>query len=139
MSGNMLLDSNIIVSLSKGELDHDTFFDEDKTYDVSVVSYMETLGFAFETSREQEFVQHLLSLFRFSILTRPLLIKSSKSVKRRKSNFQTRLLQRQHWENRVLWLRETLMISKTSIRYYASSILFHQNDPTPATWNAGLT
>lgn len=42
MSGNVLLDSNIIVYLSKGELDRETFFDDTKTYCISVISYMET-------------------------------------------------------------------------------------------------
>ena len=63
MSGKVLLDSNILVYISKGELDRDAFFDETNTYVVSVISYMETLGFAFETAREKEFVQHLLALF----------------------------------------------------------------------------
>ena len=44
MSGNVLLDSNIIVYLSKGELNRDTFFDDAKTYAISVISYMETLS-----------------------------------------------------------------------------------------------
>lgn len=47
MSGKVLLDSNILVYLSKGELDRDTFFDETNAYVISVISYMETLGFAF--------------------------------------------------------------------------------------------
>lgn len=63
MSGKILLDSNIIVYLSKGELNNDAFFDENKTYVISVISYMETLGFAFETPREHEFVRQLVSLF----------------------------------------------------------------------------
>ncbi len=72
MSGNVLLDSNIIVYLSKGELDNETFFDENKTYCVSVISYMETLGFAFETAREKQFVQHLLSLFEVLYIDKPI-------------------------------------------------------------------
>ena len=63
MNGNVLLDSNIIVYLSKGELRWETFFEDANTYYVSVISYMETLGFPFESKREQEFVQRLLSLF----------------------------------------------------------------------------
>lgn len=72
MNGNMLLDSNIIVYLSKGELDRDAFFDDTKTYVISVISYMETLGFAFETIREKEFVQRLLSLFQIVYIDKPI-------------------------------------------------------------------
>ncbi|GAK56141.1 ANL34 protein [Candidatus Vecturithrix granuli] len=63
MSGNVLLDSNIIVYLAKGELNREQFFDDTNTYCISVISYMETLGFQFENEREKEFIQHLLSLF----------------------------------------------------------------------------
>ena len=63
MSGKVLLDSNILVYVSKGELDRETFFNEANTYVISVISYMETLGFAFETAREEEFVKRLLALF----------------------------------------------------------------------------
>ena len=63
MNGKILLDSNIIIYLSKGELDRDKLFDDKKKYFISVITYMETLGFQFESPREKEFVQHILSLF----------------------------------------------------------------------------
>ena len=72
MNGNVLLDSNIIVYLSKGELDRDAFFDEANTYYISVISYMETLGFPFETIREKEFVHRLLSLFQVIYIDKPI-------------------------------------------------------------------
>lgn len=72
MNGNVLLDSNIIVYLSKGELDRDAFFDEANTYYISVISYMEILGFPFETIREKEFVQRLLSLFQIIYIDKPI-------------------------------------------------------------------
>ena len=63
MSGIILLDSNIIIYLSKGELNIDKLFDDKTNYFISVITYMETLGFPFETLREKQFVQHILSLF----------------------------------------------------------------------------
>lgn len=64
MSGKVLLDSNIIIYLSKGELDSDKVLDSEKKYFVSVITYMETLGFPFEELKEKEFVQQILSLFK---------------------------------------------------------------------------
>ncbi|MBF0241767.1 MAG: type II toxin-antitoxin system VapC family toxin [Desulfamplus sp.] len=64
MSGKMLLDSNIIIYLSKGELHVDKLFDDKKKYFISVITYMETLGFQFETFNEKEFIQQILSFFK---------------------------------------------------------------------------
>ncbi len=56
MSGRILPDSNIIIYLSKGELGRIKLFDDKKKYFISVITYMETLDFQFETLREKEFV-----------------------------------------------------------------------------------
>ena len=63
MSGRILMDSNIIIYLSKGELNIEKLFDDTTNYFISVITYMETLGFPFDTLREKQFVQHILSLF----------------------------------------------------------------------------
>lgn len=86
MSGNMLLDSNIVVYLAKGELDWQQFLDETTTYYVSVISYMETLGFQFASVREKEFIQHFLALFQIvyidqQIADRVVAIRQQKRIK----------------------------------------------------------
>ena len=63
MNGKVLLDSNIIVYLSKNELDIDKVFDDKKRYFISIITYMETLGFNFQASDEKDFVRKILSLF----------------------------------------------------------------------------
>ncbi len=72
MSGKILLDSNIIIYLSKGELDRDKIFDDKNIYFISVISYMETLGFQFETIREKEFIRDILSLFKIIYIDRKI-------------------------------------------------------------------
>lgn len=64
MSGKVLLDSNIIIYLSKGELDIDEVFDDKKRYFISVITYMEFLGFHFKDLKEKEFIQRILALFK---------------------------------------------------------------------------
>ena len=61
--GLILLDTNIIIYLSKRELSsQEVFFKEDE-YAVSLVTYMEVLGFKFQNSEEERFVKKLLSYF----------------------------------------------------------------------------
>lgn len=45
----VILDSNIIIYLSKNLLDIDRVFKSDEIYAVSVISYMEVLGYDFKT------------------------------------------------------------------------------------------
>ncbi|KPA16058.1 hypothetical protein MHK_003737 [Candidatus Magnetomorum sp. HK-1] len=40
MSGRILMDSNIIIYLSKGELNIDKLFDDKTNYFISVITYM---------------------------------------------------------------------------------------------------
>ncbi len=61
--GLILLDTNIIIYLSKRELSsQEVFFKEDE-YAISLVTYMEVLGFEFQNSEEERFVKKLLSYF----------------------------------------------------------------------------
>lgn len=56
-----LLDSNIIIYLSKGLISVDELFDNTEEYSVSVITYMEVLGYEFETTKEKTFIEELLS------------------------------------------------------------------------------
>ena len=63
MNGNSaLLDSNIIIYLSKDELPF-TILDEFDRLLISVISYMEVLGFKFRNNEEENFVKELIELF----------------------------------------------------------------------------
>ena len=63
MNGNSaLLDSNIIIYLSKNELPFTVFDKFDKLF-ISVISYMEVLGFKFRNNKEENFVKELIDLF----------------------------------------------------------------------------
>ncbi len=60
----VLLDSNIVIYLSKRLIDVDAFFKAEEEYAISVITYMEVLGFAFESEEEEAFVKKLLSFFK---------------------------------------------------------------------------
>lgn len=62
MSGRALLDSNVVIDIAKGLLDVAAIGGYDR-YSVSVVTYMETLGFRFESDGEKRKVEDILSCF----------------------------------------------------------------------------
>lgn len=63
MNGNSaLLDSNILIYLSKNELSF-SVLDQFAALFISVISYMEVLGYRFNNSREENFVKELVSMF----------------------------------------------------------------------------
>jgi len=57
----VFLDSNTIVYLSKELVTVDDIFDDNEEYGVSVISYMEVLGYAFESEKEKAFIEGLFS------------------------------------------------------------------------------
>ncbi len=63
MSGNnfVLLDSNIIIYISKGELDISDVFGKYKKVYISIITYMEILGFKFNNSNEEKLIKKLLN------------------------------------------------------------------------------
>ncbi len=63
MNGNSaLLDSNILIYLSKNELPF-SILDQFAALFVSVILYMEVLGYRFSNSKEENFVKELVSMF----------------------------------------------------------------------------
>jgi len=63
MNGNnALLDSNILIYLSKNELPF-PILDQFAALFISVISYMEVLGYRFSNSKEENFVKELVSMF----------------------------------------------------------------------------
>ena len=59
----IIFDSNILIYLSKGVLSVETLFDENETYAISVITYMEVLGYKFKSSQEALFTKEVLSYF----------------------------------------------------------------------------
>ena len=64
MSGNSaLLDSNIIIYLSKREIPL-SFLDQFDEHHISVITYMEVLGYEFRDPKEEEFIREIIGVFR---------------------------------------------------------------------------
>ena len=57
----ILLDSNTIVYLSKEIISIDDIFYDNEEYAISVITYMEVLSYNFESTKEKEFIEELLS------------------------------------------------------------------------------
>ena len=63
MNGNSaLLDSNIIIYLSKREVPL-SFLDQFNKHYISVITYMEVLGYQFRDSKEEEFIREMVEVF----------------------------------------------------------------------------
>ena len=63
MNGNSaLLDSNIIIYLSKREVPL-SFLDQFNKHYISVITYMEVLGYQFRDSKEEEFIREMVEIF----------------------------------------------------------------------------
>ena len=63
MNGNSaLLDSNIIIYLSKREVPL-SFLDQFNNHYISVITYMEVLGYQFRDPKEEEFIREMVEVF----------------------------------------------------------------------------
>ena len=63
MNGNSaLFDSNIIIYLSKREIPL-TYLDQFDEHYISVITYMEVLGYRFRDAKEEEFIREMLGVF----------------------------------------------------------------------------
>jgi predicted nucleic acid-binding protein len=63
MNGNSaLLDSNIIIYLSKREVPL-SFLDQFNNHYISVITYMEVLGYQFPDPKEEEFIREMVEVF----------------------------------------------------------------------------
>jgi len=58
----ILLDTNIIIYLSKGLIDIDKVINnENEIYSISIITYMEVLGYTFEDEEEKNFIKEFLN------------------------------------------------------------------------------
>ncbi|MGC8770960.1 MAG: type II toxin-antitoxin system VapC family toxin [Brevinematia bacterium] len=59
MNGNALLDSNAIIYFSKGAIDFNKLIEKYDNFIVSIISYIEVMGFNFKDKNEEELVKEL--------------------------------------------------------------------------------
>lgn len=83
---NLLLDSNIIIYLSKGVIDTETLFAEHDKFYISIITYMEVLGFRFSDQEEIKIIKELLGYFtlvniNMEIANTVVAIKQEKKIK----------------------------------------------------------
>jgi predicted nucleic acid-binding protein len=65
MNGSkLLLDSNILIYLSKSELQLEAFAKPGDSFHISVITLMEVKGFQFASSKEEAFINSLCSHFK---------------------------------------------------------------------------
>jgi len=73
MSGNgILLDTNVLIYLSKGQIQTSHLIEDEKEYFVSLLTAMELLSYRFDTKEEETLVREILSLFEIIEVTQPL-------------------------------------------------------------------
>lgn len=82
----VLLDSNIIIYLSKDLLDIDEILADYDEFFISIITYMEVLGYQFEDQDEEELIAQLLEQFEIihlnmEIATEVISIKKRKKIK----------------------------------------------------------
>jgi len=73
MSGNgILLDTNVLIYLSKGQIQASRLIKDGKEYFVSLITAMELLSYRFDSEDEETLVRQILSLFEVIEVTLPL-------------------------------------------------------------------
>ena len=82
----VLVDSNTIIYLSKNLISVDDVFDDSGEYAISVITYMEVLGFEFESDAEKEFIGKVFSCLEIiyidqAIASKVLHIKRANKIK----------------------------------------------------------
>lgn len=84
MSGKtLILDTNIIIYLSHGEIKIQDFAKTGDRLCISAITYMEALGYPFNTSKEEFFVKGLCEACDLIDLTKPII---DKTIEIRKQN-----------------------------------------------------
>jgi len=63
MSKSVLVDSNVIIKIIDGDIDIDTIIEGHNKYFISVISYMEVLGFSFSSIEDKNKSKAVVSSF----------------------------------------------------------------------------
>jgi predicted nucleic acid-binding protein len=75
MNGDKLLDTNILIYLSQGKLKLSDFTSSEETLSISVITYMEALGYHFERLEEEELMNALCNHLRLMHLSPEIIAK----------------------------------------------------------------
>ncbi len=86
MSGNKLLDTNILIYLSKKSLKIEDIASPKDELFISVISYMEALAYDFQSKNEEQIIQNLCSTMTVlninsTIVSEVILLKKKKKIK----------------------------------------------------------
>lgn len=86
MNGDKLFDTNVLIYLSQGNLKLSDFNSSDETLSISVITYMEALGYPFERLAEEELMNELcnhLNLIHLSpdIIAKVIEIRKTSKIK----------------------------------------------------------
>jgi len=86
MNGNKLLDTNVLIYLSKGELHLSEISTPNEELHISVITYMEALGYQFDSTTEEIIINKLCSNLKViplsdKIVQKVIEIKKSKKIK----------------------------------------------------------
>ena len=86
MNGDKLLDTNVLIYLAQGKLKLSDFTSSDETLSISVITYMEALGYNFESPEEEELMNELCQYLRLihlspEIITEVIEIRKSSKIK----------------------------------------------------------
>lgn len=68
-----LLDTNIIIHLAQGRINFNSFADDYEELFISVITYMEVLGYKFQDAEYKQKIELLLNLFTRIDLTEPII------------------------------------------------------------------
>ncbi|UKT64587.1 hypothetical protein [Pedobacter mucosus] len=63
MNGNIIIDTNIIIYLSKKILPPEKIFFDDTLYSISIITKMELLGYSFSSQLEEDNLKKIISSF----------------------------------------------------------------------------
>ena len=80
----VFLDSNTIIYLSKELIDIDTVFKDDEEYAISVITYMEVLGYNFESEKEKDFIEEFCSFLKIVYIDKEIVNKVIKLKRKNK-------------------------------------------------------
>lgn len=82
-----LVDTNIIIYLSKRKLELEQITSNEVSLSISVITYMEVLGYKFENDLEKQTIKILCDLFPVIGLNQEIVDKVISNVKHTKSNY----------------------------------------------------
>lgn len=84
MQRRILLDSNILIQLVNNEILSSEIFFEDCEYSVSVITYMEVMGFQFKNESEEKTFEEIFKKFKMYFLDNDIVSQVIRIRKRKK-------------------------------------------------------